>query len=223
MTRLRNKIYSRCATVYRIIKKAFRFLTWCLVGMVFVWALCSPEKMQIALVLGVFGGIVSMILYYATRRRISKRKMVKIWLLISCSPVILFFLLVIGIWGYSYYQRKHEFTDKERLERITGMEYPDFKVARYIHGNTAFNGDYYDELVIEFEETPPGNFYRHLDSLATVKGSHWSKRNGGGYSFNYSWGNGSPAPEGENEQDDMFIRIELEKGKKRARIEYGVW
>lgn len=173
--------------------------------------------------LGILGGAVSVIIYYITRRRISKRKMMKIWLLISYGPIILFFLLVTGIWGYRYYQRKHEFTDKERLERITGMEYPDFKVARYIHGNTAFNGDYYDELVIEFEETPPGDFYQRLDSLATVKESHWSKRNGGGYSFNYSWGNGTPAPEGENEQDDMFIRIELEKGKKRARIEYGVW
>ena len=180
----------------------------------------------IALVLGGFGGIISLIVYLVALvvgRRITRRNMVRIWLSVSYSPLILLFLVVVGSWAYSYYGRKHEFADKERLERITGVAYPDYKIGWYRHGGHSFNGDYSDEAGIKFEEAPSAGFYRCLDSLAAVKDSHWSRQKDGTYSFRYIWGNGSPAPKGESDEEDMSLHVKIRKGSKWAEIEYGAW
>ena len=180
----------------------------------------------IALVLGGFGGIISLIVYLVALvvgRRITRRNMVRIWLSVSYSPLILLFLVVVGGWAYSYYGRKYEFADKERLERITGVAYPDYRIGWYLHGGHSFNGDYSDEAGIKFEEAPSADFYRCLDSLATVKGSHWSKQKDGSYSFRYIWGDGSPAPKGESDEEDRHIHIKIRKGSEWAEIEYGAW
>lgn len=137
--------------------------------------------------------------------------------------LILLVLVVLGIWAYRYYGRKYEFADKERLERITGVAYPDFRIVSYLHGGFSFNGDYSDKVGIEFEEAPSADFYRCLDSLATVKGSHWSKQKDGTYSFRYIWGNGFPAPRGESDKEDRHIHVGIKKGAKQAEIHYGAW
>ncbi|MFS2618761.1 hypothetical protein AAH132_22700, partial [Bacteroides ovatus] len=92
----------------------------------------------------------------------------------------------------------------------------------YTKGRTSFQGDYNDQLIIEFKETPSAAFYQKLDSLIAVEQSDWSKRDNV-YSYSKMWGNGLPAPKGEDNEEDMTFSIEFEKGSKKAIIGYGTW
>ena len=164
----------------------------------------------------VAGAVLLVVFYYATGRK----KWVRMAYLAS-SPVLFIFLFISYFWYMDYY-REHRFSNKRTLERITGVEFPDFEVASYTRLHTTFNGDYLDILVIEFEEIPSGDFYRDLDSLVAT-GGHWSKQDDGSYSFGHTWGNGYPAPKGESDKEDMCLSIKIEKGEKQAEIEYGAW
>ena len=55
---------------------------------------------------------------------------------------------ILGLYGldvYFTYQRKYRFADKETLERITGVTFPDFKIAKYKKVTLHFLGDYNDK------------------------------------------------------------------------------
>ena len=124
------------------------------------------------------------------------------------SPLFLIVYLLLSLWvlsEYYQYRREHRFADKEVLERITGVTYPDFKVVKYTEGQMSVLRDYRDELTIEFKEMPSSAFYQSLDSLVATDG------------------NGFPAPQGESEEEDMMFNIHIEKGSKQASISYGAW
>ena len=88
----------------------------------------------------------------------------------------------------------------DRIERITGVRIPEYKVTKAFIGPTSFLGDYKDSLYIEFETLPSDELFEKIDSL------NWY-REGDKYSFSTSWGNGSPAPEGENDEEDRFFMV----------------
>ena len=111
---------------------------------------------------------------------------------------------------------KHEEWPTDRIERITGVRIPEYKVTKAFIGPTSFNGDFEDSLYIEFETLPSDELFEKIDSL------NWY-REGDEYSFSTSWGNGSPAPEGENDEEDRFFEIKLTKGEKTGIIVYGMW
>ena len=104
----------------------------------------------------------------------------------------------------------------DRIERITGVRIPEYKVTKAFIGPTSFLGDFEDSLYIEFETLPSDELFEKMDSL------NWY-REGDKYSFYTSWGNGSPAPEGENDEEDRFFKIKLTKGEKTGIIVYGMW
>lgn len=104
----------------------------------------------------------------------------------------------------------------DRIERITGVRIPEYKVTKAFIGPTSFTGDFEDSLYIEFETLPSDELFEKMDSL------NWY-REGDKYSFSTSWGNGSPAPEGENDEEDRFFIIKLTKGEKTGIIVYGMW
>ena len=111
---------------------------------------------------------------------------------------------------------KHEEWPTDRIERITGVRIPEYKVTKAFIGPTSFTGDFEDSLYIEFETLPSDELFEKMDSL------NWY-REGDKYSFSTSWGNGSPAPEGENDEEDRFFEIKLTKGEKTGIIVYGMW
>ena len=104
----------------------------------------------------------------------------------------------------------------DRIERITGVRIPEYKVTKAFIGPTSFLGDFEDSLYIEFETLSSDELFEKMDSL------NWY-REGDKYSFSTSWGNGSPAPEGENDEEDRFFKIKLTKGEKTGIIVYGMW
>ena len=122
--------------------------------------------------------------------------------------------------GYLGYERKYSFLDKDRIERITEVRLPDFKLIEYNKGRTGFNGDYSDHLTIEFKDSLTNEFYAALDSL--VEKEVWNKRENR-YSFSAMWGNGLPAPKGENKEEDITFSITIEKGTNTAEIRTGLW
>lgn len=168
---------------------------------------------------------ISPIFYYLTDKWKLIGKKFRIGLL-AISPMFLILYSIICFWGLDFYfgyQRKHRFDDKETLERITGVTYPDFKVIEYTKDSeTSFLGDYNDRLLIEFKELPSATFYQYLDSLIATGDSDWSIVDDA-YSYRKSWGNGLPAPNGEDDKEDMMFSISLSKGSRQATINYGVW
>lgn len=159
--------------------------------------------------------------YLAGRWTLMGKKLRVCLMLISPLFLIVYFILYLLVSGVYYdYRREHRFADKEVLERITGVAYPDFEVVKYTKGEESFLGDYHDELTIEFKEMPSAAFYQSLDSLVTT--DVWFLHDNV-YSFSAIWGNGFPAPQGESEEEDMMFDIHIEKGSKQAVISYGAW
>lgn len=159
--------------------------------------------------------------YLAGRWKLMGKKLRVCLMLISPLFLIVYFILYLLVWGeYSDYRREHRFADKEVLERITGVTYPDFKVVKYTEGQMSVLRDYRDELTIEFKEMPSSTFYQSLDSLVAT--DVWFLHDNV-YSFSAIWGNGFPAPQGESEEEDMMFNIHIEKGSKQASISYGAW
>lgn len=167
---------------------------------------------------------ISPLFYYLTCRwKLIGKKLRVILLLISPIFLVIYILLFFyGLDTYYSYQRKHRFANKDVIERITGITYPNFKIIEYTKGKTAFQGDYSDQLKIEFKEVLSTAFYQKLDSLVIIGFSDWSKHDNV-YSYSKVWGNGLPAPKGENDEEDMSFSISFGKGSKQAIINYGAW
>lgn len=167
---------------------------------------------------------ISPLFFYITKRWNLIGKKIRV-LLLLISPLFLIVYAILCLYGldiYYAYHRKYRFTDTETLERITGIDYPDFKIVKYKKDKSSFLGDYNDMLVIEFDEIPSEGFYQRIDSLVTTEDSSWFKHDNT-YSYSKMWGNGFPAPEGENNEEDMSFTISFDKGNKQAILRYGAW
>ena len=53
----------------------------------------------------------------------------------------------------------------DRIERITGVRIPEYKVTKAFIGPTSFLGDFEDSLYIEFETLPSDELFEKMDSL----------------------------------------------------------
>ncbi len=190
--------------VAAIVKWSILFLCWLLFSPLFYW-------------LAGKWGMVS-----RTRR---------IWLSIfSPNMIILFCLLLLLIVLFVVYMAMlynsldmvYIYEDSERLKRITGVAFPEFKLMEYEKGETNFLGDYEDKFILEMEEELSEATYHHLDSIIECGDAHWGK-DGKRYWYRNIWGNGEPTPEGEDSKYDRFLEIDFEKGNRIVNLRWGIW
>lgn len=130
------------------------------------------------------------------------------------------FLLLLGLYVYSEWIWEKWPTD--RIERVTGVRVPEYKVVEYDKGKRYFTGDYEDRYEIEFKTIPSDDLYDKIDSMIADGNTGWRKE-GKRYSFSVMWGNGFPTPEGENEEEDGTFSITLTRGEKNGEIRSGAW
>ena len=52
---------------------------------------------------------------------------------------------------------------KSRIERITGVEFPDYEIKKEYNGRQSFNGDNKNRYQAEFSEMPSDEFYNKLE------------------------------------------------------------
>ena len=165
---------------------------------------------------------ISPLFYYLAGRWGLKRGRLLLMLL---SPLFLIVYLCLFAWGYDAYvdyQRKYYFTDNDKIERITGVRFPDMEIIEYSEGKRGFTGDYSDRLIVEFEEVPAEKVYQTLDSLVDTGKTGW-RMNDSAYVFSATWGNGMLAPKGESDNEDRSFGISFSKGSKKAMIHSGMW
>lgn len=122
---------------------------------------------------------------------------------------------------------------QSRIERITGCEFPDYKVIDKSSGSLSFMGDYNDVYTAEFKSEPSADFYEQIEKAIDgglddngYNSIFWTSDINGRdtiYSFHSMWGNGLPAPEGESEDADGFLNIKIRKGDKVFEITEGRW
>lgn len=130
------------------------------------------------------------------------------------------FLVVVAIIACAIGEisRRHKFDDAKTLSRIAEVKFPKFKVVEYEKGRTSFNGDYRDELVLEFKKMPSEEFYTALEESA-----NWNIKDDSIYYYSRVWGNGFPAPPGEDDDEDMSLNIQIKRGARRFYVSYGAW
>ena len=158
-------------------------------------------------------------------------KKYRIWFTILSPNIIILFLLLLlqiilfvayMIMLYNSRDMVPIYEDTERMERITGVVFPEFKLVEVNKGETNFLGDYEDCFVLEMREELPEATYHYLDSIIECGDTHWGK-DGDRYWYRNIGGNGEPVPEGENPDIDRFIEINLEKGDRTVNLSWGVW
>ena len=152
------------------------------------------------------------------------------------TGLIVIYIIIFGVAGYIFNKEIKDVKtiklEEERIERITGAEFPafDYHKTTFYHSGGML-GDFTCSAIYKFDKVPTEDFYNTLDSLCNVEGSNWSKSNNQSdstasakeYYFNLTWGNGYPAPEGESPEDDRIITIEIPKGEREFKITYGAW
>ena len=121
-----------------------------------------------------------------------------------------------------YYEYIWEKWPTARIERITGIRVPSYKVIEYNQGRRSFNGDYRDSYIIEFKTIPSDELFDEIDRKIATGNTGW-KRDSTTYSFSVVWGNGLPTPKGESEDDDVIFNITLTRGERTGTIEDGAW
>ncbi len=130
------------------------------------------------------------------------------------------FLLFLGM--YVYYEWIWEKWPVERIERVTGVRVPSYKIIETYKGKRAFTGDHEDLFIIEFKTTPSDELFDEIDKMIANGNTGW-QREGNRYSFSVIWGNGLPAPKGESDSYDGTFRLTITKGEKVGEIKSGSW
>ena len=141
---------------------------------------------------------------------------------LGCLGIVFGSLLVLFLGLYVYYEWIWEEWPVERIERITGVKVPEFRIIERHEGKRHFTGDYLDTLIIEFESIPSDELFEEIDRMIASNDTKWEKSDSV-YSYSTFWGNGTPAPEGESESADAIFKITLTKGSKYGEIEDGAW
>lgn len=148
------------------------------------------------------------------------------WVALLISPLFFMIYIPTGFFVKDYFKRRCCAIDRDRIERIAHVAFPDFSIYKYEYGIKSFQGDYTDVFTVEFEEELSEYFYQILDSLvhdaSFNEHTYWSKKDNY-YFFSSMWGNGLTVPEGEDKEGDGTFSIELERGSKQAVICSGNW
>lgn len=143
---------------------------------------------------------------------------------LSCISIGILFasmlLCVVGV--YVYYEWFWQEWPPARIERITGVRVPKYKIIEYEKEEIHFNGDYEDTFTFEFKTMPSEEMFDEIDKMIATGNTGW-EREGNKYSFSVMWGNGFPAPKGEREEDDGMFSITIKRGEKEGIITFGAW
>lgn len=142
----------------------------------------------------------------------------------GCLGRILVLLLIFYIGRYVYFERMRKEWSTERIERITGVRIPEYKIIGYDRGKRSFTGDHEDKYEIEFKTMPSEKLFDEIDKKVASGHTCWEK-DGDKYYFSIFWGIfiDCPPPIGENAEDDITFDITLTKGEKKGKMYIGTW
>ena len=140
----------------------------------------------------------------------------------GCLGILFLGLLFLILASYAYYEWIWKEWPVERIERVTGVSVPSYKIIETNKGNRAFTGDYEDSFEIEFKDMPSDELFDEIDRMIASGNTGW-RREGNRYSFSVIWGNGLPAPKGESEQNDRTFELIITRGEKVGEIKSGAW
>lgn len=141
-----------------------------------------------------------------------------------CGCLCIFFggIIVLFLGLYVYYEWIWEEWPVDRIERVTGIRVPKYRIIEIHEGKRHFTGDYEDWWKIEFETIPSEELFCEIDEMIANGNTGWLKE-GDRYSFSVIWGNGFPTPKGESDSYDGTFRITITKGEKVGEIKSGSW
>ena len=115
-------------------------------------------------------------------------KIVK-WFFVSIGVLtVSLILLVAGV--YAYYEWFWQEWSPSRIERITGVKVPRYKIIECHKGTRNFTREYEDVYEIEFKRMPSDEMFNQIDDLIETGKTSWS-REGKDYYFSVVWGNNS--------------------------------
>lgn len=141
---------------------------------------------------------------------------------LGCSGILFGGALVLILSTYVYYEWIWEEWPTERIERVTGVRVPSYKIIETYKGRRSFTGDYEDRFDIKFKTMPSEELFDKIDQMIASGNTGW-QRDGNKYSFSVIWGNGFPAPKGESEEHDGTFSITIIRGEEVGEIRSGAW
>ena len=163
-----------------------------------------------------------LMLYLGKKWQIGKKKARVALMLLSPLFLILYaFLLSAFLYCGDIVYRMQYFRNRDRIERITGVALPAFRITNCKIGSRGFNGDYKDSFTFKFKSLPSDELFDDIDKMIETGETEW-KKEGNKYSFFQMWGNGMPAPKGEKDDDNSF-GITITRGEKQGRVTHGRW
>ena len=140
----------------------------------------------------------------------------------GCFGIIIVAILLLFLGVYVYDNWIWEEWPPERIERVSGIRVPSYKIIETHKGERHFTGDHEDRYEIEFKTTPSDELFDEIDKMSANGNTGW-QREGNRYSFSVIWGNGLPTPKGESDSYDGTFRITITKGEKVGEIKSGSW
>lgn len=140
----------------------------------------------------------------------------------GCFGVLFGAMLLVFLGCYIYYEWIWEEWPPARIERVSGVRVPSYKIIENHKGERYFTGDHEDLFEIEFKTTPSDELFDEIDKMIANGNTGW-QREGNRYSFSVMWGNGLPTPKGESDSYDGTFSIIITKGEKVGEIRSGSW
>lgn len=140
----------------------------------------------------------------------------------GCFGIIIVAVLLLFLGTYVYYNWFWEEWPVERIERVTGIRVPKYRVIKLEEGERHFTGDYEDRYEIEFKTAPSDELFAEIDKMIANSNTGW-QRDGNRYFFSVIWGNGLPTPKGESDEADGTFSLTITKGEKVGEIRSGSW
>lgn len=141
---------------------------------------------------------------------------------LGCLGILFGSMVGLILGSYVYYEWIWEKWPTERIERMTGVKVPNYKIIETHKSNRSFTGDHEDRFEIEFKEIPSDELFDEIDRMIANGNTGW-QRDGNKYSFSVIWGNGFPTPKGESDSNDGTFSITIAKGEKVGEIRSGSW
>lgn len=140
----------------------------------------------------------------------------------GCLGILFGGLVLLFLGSYVYYEWIWEEWPPERIERVSGVRVPSYKIIESHKGERHFTGDHEYLYEIEFKTTPSNKLFDEIDRMIANGNTGW-QREGNRYSFSVIWGNGLPTPKGESDSYDGTFRLAITKGDKNGEIRSGSW